>query len=135
VVPSEDELLRLVFVPGRTRPLLGGIVPVVVVCHRRRDLQLGGSAVIIVHNIRSGGRLRHQVLVPGVVIFLVFIQIVFYFTLLLGLGLAQGAAYSFAPAATYASRRVSWHDGDGDEANSRNTEEEVVLSSSSRPWA
>ncbi len=88
VGPSEDELqlwTRLGFVPGQTGPSAGQAV----------DLKWNGSAVIIVHDIRIRGHLFHQVLVPGVVRY-----VVFYFMLLLGLELIQTAAYPSTPAAS-----------------------------------
>ncbi len=65
---SEDELrlrLRLSLVPGHARPLSGGAFAL------RLEVTVGTSAsdgalVNIVHNIRRGGRLHHQVVAMGV---------------------------------------------------------------------
>jgi hypothetical protein len=87
VRPSEYELWlsgQLVLVRGRTCPFTGPAFSLLssallaestVVC----------DAVIIVHNIRSRGHLRHQVLIPGIVIPFIF-NGMFSFMLLLGGG-------------------------------------------------
>jgi hypothetical protein len=67
-----------------------------------------------------GGHLCNRVLISGIVIAHHLQQTVYHFSLLLDLGVAQGAAYSFALAVTYASQRVSWHDGNSNEVNCRN---------------